>query len=168
MSKFLEELNKSYKSILTEQPLPYGEPSAPTPEMGAAGMAAPVPNLPTGPATPQGADQEQPVETPATRSSSDTFLIGMIAKALLVDVDDDDKLKIIKYLKGLNEDSASAVEENVVNIMNRYDYQNLDEESEEMFKIPPKKSRKVLKFINNILERYVDTETTDNKKEEKQ
>lgn len=163
MSKFLEELNKSYKSILTEQPLPYGEPSAPTPEMGAAGMAAPVPNLPT---APQNVPQEQPVETPATRSSSDTFLIGMIAKALLIDVDDDDKLKIIKYLKGLDEDSASAVEENIVNMLNGYDYQNLDEESEDMFKIPPKKSRKVLKFIKNVMEKYVDTETSE-KQEEK-
>lgn len=157
MSKFLKELNKSYKLILTEQPLPYGEPSAPTPDMGAAGMASPVPPMPT---TPQNVPQEQPVETPATRSSSDAFLIGMVAKALLIDVDDDDKLKIIKYLKGLDEDSASAVEENIVNILNTYDYQNLDEESEEMFKISPKKSRKVLKFIKNVMEKYVDTETS--------
>lgn len=162
MSKFIEELNKSYKSILTEQPLPYGEPAAPTPDMGAAGMASPTPPMPT---APQSAPQEQPVETPATRSSSDTFLIGMIAKALLIDVDDDDKLKIIKYLKGLDEDSATAVEENIVNILNNYDYQNLDEEAEEMFKIPPKKSRKVLKFIRNVMEKYVDTETDSKDKE---
>jgi hypothetical protein len=159
MSKFLEELNKSYKSLLTEQPLPYGEPSAPTPEMGAVGMASPTPPMPTAPAGPQNADAEKPVDAPETRSSSDAFLIGMVAKALLVDVDDDDKLKIIKYLKGLDEDSASAVEENIVNIMNRYDYQNLDEDSEEMFKISPKKARKVLKFINNVMEKYVDTGT---------
>jgi hypothetical protein len=163
MSKFLEEINKTYKSLLTEQPLPYGEPSAPTPEMNAAGMAAPVPNIPT---APQSTPQEQPVETPATRSSSDTFLIGMIAKALLIDVDDDDKLKIIKYLKGLDEDSASAVEENIVNMLNSYDYQNLDEESEEMFKIPPKKSRKVLKFIRSVMEKYVDTETSEKSEKE--
>jgi hypothetical protein len=163
MSKFIEEINKTYKSLLTEQPLPYGEPSAPTPEMNAAGMASPVPSIPT---APQNAPQEQPVETPATRSSSDTFLIGMIAKALLIDIDDDDKLKIIKYLKGLDEDSASAVEENIVNMLNSYDYQNLDEESEEMFKIPPKKSRKVLKFIRSVMEKYVDTETSDKPEKE--
>lgn len=156
MSKFLEELNKSYKSILTEAPLPYGEPAAPTPEMNAAGMASPVPNMPM---APQSAAQEQPVETPATRSSSDTFLIGMIAKALLIDIDDDDKLKIIKYLRGLDEDSAGAVEENIVNMLNTYDHQNLEEESDAMFKIPPKKSRKVLKFIKNVMERYVDSDT---------
>lgn len=164
MSNFIKTLNKAYKSILTEQPLPYGEPAAPTPDMNAAGLASPTPPMPVAPQT---QPTEQPVETPATRSSADAFLIGMIAKALLVDVDDDDKLRIIKYLKGLDEDSASAVEENLVNILNSYDYQNLDEESEEMFKIPPKKSRKVLKFIKNVMEKYVDTETV-SKKEKKE
>jgi len=156
MSKFLREVNRVYKGVLTEQ--------TPMPDMG-AGMppaaAAPVPPMP---AMGAGiAPQEQPVETPATRSSSDAFLIGMVAKALLIDLDDDDKLKIVKYLKGLNEDSASAVEENLVNIINSYDYQNIDTDTTDIFKIPPKCSRKVLKFIRNVMEDYIDTETADSK-----
>lgn len=159
MSQFIKEINRAYKTILTEQ----------TPQdMGGLG-AAPVPNapaapgvLPVPPAPPGvgGAPQEQPVETPAARSSSDAFLIGMVAKALLIDIDDDDKLKIVKYLKGLDEDSASAVEENLINIINSNDYQNIDEELQDI-KISPKNSRKVLKFINRIMEDYVDTETAD-------
>jgi len=163
MSQFIKEINRAYKSILTEQ----------TPQdMGGLGAVPATPSAPSAPNTPAvpavpsnvgGAPQEQPVETPAARSSSDAFLIGMIAKALLIDVDDDDKLKIVKYLKGLDEDSASAVEENLINIINNNDYQNIDEELEDI-KISPKNSRKVLKFINRVMEDYVDTETSDSGK----
>jgi hypothetical protein len=153
MSSFLKEINKAYKSILTEQ-TPQDIPGI----GGAPGAPAPAPAMPAPPIPSGGAPQEQPVETPATRSSSDAFLIGMIAKALLIDIDDDDKLKVVKYLKGLDEDSASAVEENLVNIINSNDYQNIDEELQD-FKIPPKKSRKVLKFFKDIMENYIETET---------
>lgn len=161
MSNFIKELNKAYKSVLTEQVPPYGEP--------AGGMPPAAPPMPAGPApTGMGTSipQEQPIETPATRSSSDAFLIGLVAKALLIDIDDDDRLKIIKYLKGLDEDSASAIEENLVNIINNYDYQHLDADINEV-EISPKKARKVLKFLNSVMKEYVDTETGDDKKETK-
>lgn len=155
MSEFTKALKNAYKGIILEQ-TPQDAP------MGGLGAGAPpaVPPVPAAmpPMPAGGAPQEQPVETPATRSSSDAFLIGMIAKALLIDVDDDDKLKIVKYLKGLDEESASAVEENLINIINGNDYQNLEEDLQDI-KIPPKKSRKVLKFIKNIMEDYIDTET---------
>lgn len=159
MSKFLKEVNRAYKGILIEQtPMPDMNP------MG-AGAAAPAPAVAPMPPVGAGgaAPQEQPVETPATRSSSDAFLIGMVAKALLIDVDDDDKLKIVKYLKGLDEDSASAVEENLVNIVNSYDYQNLEGSTDDYFKVPPKCSRKVLKFLRDVMEDYIDTETAETK-----
>lgn len=156
MSNFLKEVNRAYKGILTEQ--------TPMPDMGGV---APAPAAPAAPMPPMGmggsAPQEQPVETPATRSSSDAFLIGMVAKALLIDVDDDDKLKIVKYLKGLDEDSASAVEENLVNIVNSYDYQNLEGSTDDYFKVPPKCSRKVLKFLRDVMEDYIDTETEESR-----
>jgi hypothetical protein len=157
MSEFIKTLTKTYKSILLEQPVPgYGEPAAGAqsmPDMGAVGAASPVPPMPTaGGSTPP----EQPVETKETRSSSDAFLIGMIAKALLVNIDDNDKLKVVKYLKGLDKKSASAVEENLVHMINQYDYQNIDEDPSDEFKIPPKRSRKVLKFLNKIMREYVD------------
>ena len=154
MSQFIKEINNAYKSILTEQ----------TPQdMGMPGAPQVVPGAPVVPPPPVagvagGAPQEQPVETPATRSSSDAFLIGMVAKALLIDIDDDDKLRVVKYLKGLDEDSASSVEENLINIINGNDYQNIDEDLQDV-KIPPKKSRKVLKFLAKIMEDYIDTET---------
>ena len=153
MSKFVNVLNNAYKSILTEQGpgginIPGGAMNvAPSPP------AAPLPASPAG-----GMPQEQPVETPATRSSSDAFLIGIIAKALLINIDEDDKLKIIKYLKGLDEDSATEVEENLVNLINGYGYENLDQELDDV-DVPPKKARKVLKFIKNVMREYVDTET---------
>lgn len=160
MSQFTKALNNAYKSVLLEQTpadaMGGGVPGVPGGAAPAAAPAMPPPIMPAG-----GAPQEQPVETPATRSSSDAFLIGMIAKALLIDIDDDDKLKVVKYLKGLDEESASAVEENLVNIVNSNDYQNIDEELQD-FKIPPKKSRKVLKFMKNIMEDYIDTETGKN------
>jgi hypothetical protein len=156
MSKFVNVLNKAYKSILTEAgpggiPMPGGAmDAAPSPP------GAPLPPPAGAPAG--GAPQEQPVETPATRSSSDAFLIGMIAKALLINIDEDDKLKIIKYLKGLDEDSATAVEENLVNLINGYGYENLDEDLDDI-DVPPKKARKVLKMLKNVMKEYVDTET---------
>lgn len=155
MGKFIKQLSKAYKDMLLEQtPTDMGA-GAPSPGAPAPGAPAPAmpPIMPAG-----GAPQEQPVETPATRSSSDAFLIGMVAKALLIDIDNDDKLKVVKYLKGLDEESAGAVEENLVNIINSNDYQNIDEELQDV-KIPPKKSRKVLKFLKNIMEDYIDTET---------
>jgi len=157
MSKFVNVLNNAYKSILTEQG-PGGI------NMPAGAMnAAPSPPLAPLPASPAGAaaggmPQEQPVETPATRSSSDAFLIGMIAKALLINIDEDDKLKIIKYLKGLDEDSANEIEENLVNLINGYGYENLDQELDDV-DVPPKKARKVLKMLKNVMREYVDTET---------
>jgi len=165
MSKFISFINKTYKSVLTEQVPNYGEPA------GGAGLAAPamppVAPVPAAPAAMGGqTPQEQPVETQATRSSSDAFLIGMIAKALLVDLDSDDRLKVIKYLKGLDEDSATNIEENLVNIINSYDYQTLDEDLSDI-EIPPKKSRKVLRFIEKIMNEYVDTETKPSKKKKK-
>ena len=161
MSNFIKELNRAYKYVLTEQVPPYGEPAA-----GLGAAAAPQAPLPPAAPAPAAAETELPVETPATRSSSDAFLIGMIAKALLVDLDDDDRLKVIKYLKGLDEDSATAVEENLVNVINRYNYQNLDEDLGEL-EISPKKARKVLKFIDNIMKEYVDTDVPQEEKEEK-
>lgn len=158
MSNFIKELNKAYKSVLTEQVPPYGEPAGGgMPPATPPAAPAPVPGM--GTAMPQ----EQPIETPATRSSSDAFLIGLVAKALLIDIDDDDRLKVIKYLKGLDEDSASAVEENLVNITNNYDYQNLDEDIGHL-EISPKKARKVLKFLNSVMKEYVDTESSDDDK----
>lgn len=170
MSQFIREINRAYKTILLEQtPLDMGGlggagGGAPAPGgmPGGAGAAPALPPMPGGGAG--GPPQEQPVETPATRSSSDAFLIGMIAKALLIDIDDDDKLRVVKYLKGLDEDSANAVEENLVNMVNSYDYENLDEDLQDI-KVPPKKARKVLKFIKGIMEDYIDTETGEKKSE---
>ena len=156
MSKFLSELNRSYKTLLSEQVPPPNSPQPPMPDMAAA--APPMPPMPSPGGTVQ--SQEQPIETPVTRSVSDAFLIGMIAKALLIDVDDDDKNRIVKYLKALDTDNAGKVEENLVNIINGYDYQNIDEDLGSEFKISPKKARKVLKFIKNVMEKYVDTETS--------
>jgi len=85
----------------------------------------------------------------------------MVAKALLIDVDDDDKKRIVKYLKGLDQESANAVEENLVTIVNSYDYQILDEDLDKDLEISPKQARKVLKFIKNVMEKYVDTETSE-------
>lgn len=157
MSKFIKYINSAYKSVLTEQVPNYGEPA-----VGAMGSAAAIqpPQIPSAPPIGGGTvtPQEQPVETPSTRSSSDAFLIGLIAKALLLDLDSDDRLRVIKYLKGLDEDSASSIEENLVNMMNTYDYQNIDTEISDV-EIPSKKSRKVLKFIEKIMSDYVDTET---------
>jgi hypothetical protein len=155
--KFLKVINNAYKSVLMEQgpmPAPAGAP-APMPPPGAG---APMPVAGAPPTAPT-AGGELTVPETESRSSSDTFLIGLIAKSLLINVDDDDKLKIIKYLKSLSEDSASNIEENLVNIINTYDYQNLDEDLDADFKIPDKKSRKVLKFLSNIMDNYIDTET---------
>lgn len=159
MSNFISELNKAYKSVLLEQPIPgYGEPAgAGIPPMNAAGAASPVPPMPTAGGTPS--PQELPVDDKNdVRSSSDAFLIGMIAKALLIDVDSDDKLKIVKYLKNLDEESATNIEENLVNIINNYGYQEMEEEVD--VNIPPKKSRKVIKFLNSIMKEYVDTDSS--------
>jgi len=154
--KFIQQLNNAYKNILTEQgpmdaplggaPAPVGPPpppAAPTPPAG------PMPAMPS---------EESPVDDKGARSTSDTFLIGLIAKALLVNIDDDDKLKVVKYIKNLSEDNASEIEENLVNTLNSYDYQNLDEELETDLKIPQKRARKTLKFLENILANYIDTE----------
>ena len=157
MSKFIKHINSAYKSVLTEQVPNYGDPAV-GPMVNAAAMQPPpmppTPPMPGSSSTPQ----ELPVDTPATRSSSDAFLIGLVAKALLLDLDSDDRLRVIKYLKGLDEDSASSIEENLVNMMNTYDYQNIDTEMSDI-EIPSKKSRKVLKFIEKIMNDYVDTET---------
>jgi hypothetical protein len=160
MSNFIRELNRSYKYLLSEQ-LPGQMPAAaPSPD-----MVAPAPALPTAPMPGMGntPPQEQPVETPAIRSVSDAFLISMVAKALLIDVDDDDKKRIVKYLKGLDQESANAVEENLVTIINSNDHQILDEDLDKDLEISPKQARKVLKFIKNVMEKYVDTETSEEK-----
>ena len=165
MSKFIKHINSAYKSVLTEQMPNYGDPAV-GPMGNAAAMQLPpmppTPPMPGGSSTPQ----ELPVDTPATRSSSDAFLIGLVAKALLLDLDSDDRLRVIKYLKGLDEDSASSIEENLVNMMNTYDYQNIDTEMSDI-EIPSKKSRKVLKFIEKIMNDYVDTETFESEKTNK-
>jgi len=154
--KFISELNRAYKNVLMEQgpmdlppmggaPTPVGPPpppAAPTPPAG------PMPALPS---------EENPVQDKEARSSSDTFLIGLIAKSLLVNIDDDDKLKIVKFVKNLSEDNASDIEENLVNMINSYDYQNLDEDLDQHLKIPQKKARKTQKFLENILSNYIDT-----------
>jgi len=155
--KFIKELNRAYKSVLLEQgpmdmpplggaPAPGGPPPPPA---APAPPAGPMPALPS---------EENPVKDKEARSTSDTFLIGLIAKALLVNIDDDDKLKIVKFVKNLNEENASEIEENLVNMLNSYDYQNLDEDFDKDLKIPQKKARKTLKFLENILSNYVDTE----------
>jgi hypothetical protein len=153
-SNFIKILNNSYKGILTEQgPVMPVDPAA---NMAAA--PTPAPNSLTPPPEASVPAPEQPVEETESRSSSDAFLIGMVAKALLVNLDDDDKLKVVKFLKSLNKENASEIEENLVNIINGYDYQNLDTDLDSNFKIPPKNSRKVIKFLNKIMDDYVDTE----------
>jgi 3-oxoacyl-ACP reductase-like protein len=147
-SKFLKALNQSYKNILTEQG-PDQMP-APTDQAQAAPPAEPAP-APAAASTPAA---ETPIEQKDTRSGSDAFLIGLIAKALLINLDDDDRLKVVKYLKSLNIDNVSEIEENMVNLLNRYDYQNLDSELDYDFKISPKKSRQTVKFLNKIIKSY--------------
>ena len=154
-SKFIKLVNNSYRGILTEQG-PEMMAAAPAPAMAAAPTPAPNSIIP-----PEGAPTpapEAPVEEPETRSSSDAFLIGLISKALLINLDDDDRFKVVKYLKSLDKENASEIEENLVNMINGYDYQNLDSDLDTDFKIPPKNSRKVVKFLNKIMSDYIDTE----------
>jgi hypothetical protein len=153
-SKFIKLVNSSYKGILTEQGPEMA--AAPAPAMAAAPTPAPNSIMP-----PEGAPTPAPEETieePETRSSSDAFLIGQVAKALLINLDDDDRYKVVKYLKSLDKDNASEIEENLVNMINGYDYQNLDSDLETNFKIPPKNSRKVIKFLDKIMSDYIDTD----------
>jgi len=153
-SNFIKILNNSYKGILTEQ----GPEMPVDPAANMAAAPTPAPNSITPPPGAPAPETEHPVEETESRSSSDAFLIGMVAKALLVNLDDDDKLKVVKFLKSLNKDNASKIEENLVNIINGYDYQNLDIDLDSNFKIPPKNSRKVIKFLNKIMDDYVNTE----------
>jgi hypothetical protein len=158
MSHFIKEVNRAYKSILTEQPIPgYGEPAGVAPTPSASPAMPAMPPMPGQVSQPSEAPIEQKDDV---RSSSDAFLIGMIAKALLIDVDSDDRLKIVKYLKNLDKKNASSIEENLTNIINNYGYQELEDENIN-FDISPKKSRKVLKFLNTVMKEYVDTKTGD-------
>jgi hypothetical protein len=166
MKKFIKELNKAYKNTILEQ--------GPGPAMGGlggepapGGMSAPPPAAaptPAPAAPPQSIPgEETSIEDNKERSSSDVLLISMIAKALLINIDDDDKIKVIKYLKSLDKKNASEIEESIVNMINTYDYQNLDEDLDKDFKISHKKSRKVLKFLDKIMSDYVDTGVSDSK-----
>lgn len=153
-SKFLKLINSSYKGILTEQgPELGGVAPAPAPAPvpgGTAPIAPPPPGAAPTPAPEEGIDDSE------TRSSSDAFLIGLIAKALLINLDDDDRHDVVKYLKNLSKDNAGKIEENLVNMINGYDYQNLDSDLDVDFKIPPKRSRKAVKFFNKLIKNYTE------------
>lgn len=149
--KFVNLIRSTYRGIITEQEAP--QLGAPTPAP-AAGPVLPSPPAPPAAAAAAGETSIEPV---GARSSSDAFLIGMVAKALLIDINDDDKLKIIKYLKSLNIDTASKIEENLINMINALDYQNLDIDLDDSLKVSPKKSRKLLKVLDSIMTNYIDT-----------
>jgi hypothetical protein len=151
-SKFIKLVNNSYRGILTEQGPDMG--GAPIPDMAAAPTPAANSIVPPPGAGAATTPPEETIEEPETRSNSDAFLIGLIAKALLINLDDDDRFKVVKYLKGLDKDSTSEIEENLVNMINGYDYQNLDSDLDADFKIPPKKSRKLVKFLDKLISNY--------------
>lgn len=151
-SKFLKLINSSYKGILTEQEPGLG--AAAPPPAGGPAPVAPAPIAPPPPGAAPTPAPEEGIEDSDTRSSSDAFLIGLIAKALLINLDDDDRHNVVKYLKNLGKDNAGKIEENLVNMINGYDYQNLDSDLDVDFKIPPKRSRKAVKFFNKLIKDY--------------
>jgi hypothetical protein len=147
-SQFTKIINNAYKNLLLEQEPGLNAPASVSPPTAAP--SAPAGAVPT-PAP------EAAITDKAVRSSSDAVLIGLIAKALLINLDDDDKHDVIKYLRNLNTENASEIEENLVNLINSSDYQNLDIENENVFEIDPNKARKALNFLKGMLDKKMES-----------
>jgi hypothetical protein len=106
MSKFHTLLNKTYREIITEQeqpPLPAGTPDQAAP--------TPVPEIP----------EPQPPTEPLT-SEGETLLVRLLAKALMIDVNDDADEVTIKEIGAINPINARNVfTTKLVPIIRKYD-----------------------------------------------
>jgi hypothetical protein len=106
MSKFHTLLNKTYREIITEQEQP--PVAAGTPEQAAP---TPVPEI-----------QEPKAPTEPLTSQGETLLVRLLAKALMIDINDDADEVTIKEIGAINPINARDVfTTKLVPIIRKYD-----------------------------------------------
>lgn len=147
-SKFLRDLKQVYQQILFEQPIPPGpEPvgGAPLPP---APPAAPPPPAPSTEKPSDLADQEKG-DSPLG-NEEESFLANLLAKAVFIDVQDEEKSNLVNLQKNLTNDTSNQIENEVIKMVNAEGYQMIDVD-ENLFDISPRYSRKLIEYLEKIV-----------------
>jgi hypothetical protein len=150
-SKFKERLSRVYRHILFEQDIPTPQqdqlapPAPPTDAAAAMMMPPPVPS----------GEEASKFEKPSDKLSplsqeEEAFLSNMLAKAIFLDVPDEEKNNLVNLQKNLNDENSDMIENEVVKIINSENYQMLDVD-ENLFEVSPKNSRELIESLKKII-----------------
>jgi hypothetical protein len=153
-SKFLRSLRQAYQQILFEQQMPPG-PAGAEPLGG-----APLPTSPgaePGVVPPPLAGTEKPSEL-ANQEQGDTplsmeeesFLANLLAKAVFIDIQDEEKSNLINLQKNLSNETSNQIENEVIKMLNAEGYQMIDVD-ENLFDISPRHSRNLIEYLKSII-----------------
>jgi hypothetical protein len=146
-SKFLRNLKQAYQHILFEQPVP-AEPLGGAPLPPAPGAAPGVP--PAAPTEkPSDLANQETGDTPLSMEE-EALLANLMAKAVFIDIQDEEKSNLINLQKNLSNETSNQVENEVIKMLNAEGYQMIDVD-ENLFDISPRFSRKLIEYLKEII-----------------